>query len=174
MDSHNELEYTYRAKDRLIGTSSTKQQNAPLLANFTAPKKLTLRIGSEVMLITDLDRHELVSGTKGVVVDFQKLSVVYADPSEPWGAEDDCHGQTLPLVQFEMPGTNKKRYVLVTPVGYYAEGRDTRTTSMSRMQLPLIQAIPRHASQLEKIMPLKVTLTQGPRAMANGRHTWWL
>lgn len=86
------------------------------------------------MLISDLDKQELVSGTKGVVVDFQNLSAVYADLSQPWGAQEQSRsGNMLPLVQFDIPGKHKKRFALMTPVGYYEDSRDLRSP-MSRTQ----------------------------------------
>ena len=85
------------------------------------------------MLITALDQ-ELVSGTKGVVVDFQVLSTQSTDRSQSFGADEDSgyDGRTLPLVQFDIPGRHRKRYALMTPVVYYADV--ARAIRVSRLQ----------------------------------------
>jgi ATP-dependent DNA helicase PIF1 len=117
MSSLDAQEKDFFASD--TGTISDPAQREKMLSNFMAPKKLTLRIGAQVMLIKNMD-ESLVNGSMGKVLRF-------ANPRGPDPDDADNNGRPkpermkaatndmlVPVVEFLLP--NKiRREVFIAP-----------------------------------------------------------
>ena len=118
-----------------------------MLANFMAPKTLTLRLDAQVMLIKNTD-DMLVNGTMGKIVQFIDAATHEKDGQEILGGgKDGKKNITLkdtkkyPVVEFILPN-GYKRKVLVLPEVWKVE-LPNGEVQVSRTQVRL--AIPQNS-----------------------------
>lgn len=172
--------------DALDGGVSDLNIRNKMLANFMAPEKLTLKKGSQVMLIKNID-NSLVNGSLGKVQAFMDEATfhVYKDEEETFmqaqepaagGDEDekaaarakiaqmrlknagDGAPRYWPMVRFAMPdGTY--RSLLCQPEEWKTENQQGEITA-KRSQVPLILAwaLSIHKAQGQTLNRVKVDL----------------
>ncbi|KAI0063975.1 hypothetical protein BV25DRAFT_1823461 [Artomyces pyxidatus] len=120
---------TFLAKD---GGTAGDDQRKKLLDNLMAPEKLEVTVGSQVMLIKNID-ETLVNGSMGVVQRFSDPTKYAAEsedpeftvvekPSSSVGKKNTSKSppQLMPVVDFSVPGGGK-RTVLVMPESWKIE-----------------------------------------------------
>jgi ATP-dependent DNA helicase PIF1 len=123
--------HTYISTDG--GTILDPQQREKMLGNFMAPRSMTLKVDSQVMLIKNLD-ETLANGSMGKVVDFSEPGTWVTGGFEV-GSNLGAGGSTkknskeptvkpggplYPVVEFLQPG-GLKRKVLMTPESWKVE-----------------------------------------------------
>jgi ATP-dependent DNA helicase PIF1 len=165
------------------GVSDVNVRNK-ILANFMAPERLTLKKGSQVMLIKNMD-PQLVNGSLGKVQAFMDEGTfhAYKDDEETFmraqdeGSDDEEKAQAKkkiaearfknsdgkggpywPMVRFALPdGTY--RAILCLPEEWKTENQQGEVTA-KRMQVPLILAwaLSIHKAQGQTLNRVKVDL----------------
>lgn len=112
---------TYYAKD---GGLAGGEQRQKLLDNFMAQQVLHLTVGSQVMLIKNID-ETLVNGSMGIVVAFKELSVYDRNFGEESQEKTSKVGvvkalaldesiRKRPVVDFNVPGGGIRQVMLET------------------------------------------------------------
>jgi len=109
------------------GTILDVNQREKMLANFMAPKKLTLRIGAQVMLIKNMDEM-LVNGSMGKVLRFVDPAVygtdhddVDGDGNVPAGGKPKSQAKKpaptremlMPVVEFLVPNKGRRQAIII-------------------------------------------------------------
>lgn len=121
----NAEEKDFMASD--TGTITDPSQKEKMLSNFMAPKKLTLRVGAQVMLIKNMD-ESLVNGSMGKVLRFVNPSLYQTDYDDADGngrpkserKKPSTNDMLIPLVEFLLPNKTR-REVLVAPENWKVE-----------------------------------------------------
>lgn len=107
------------------GTITDAVQREKMLSNFMAPKKVTLRVGAQVMLIKNVD-ESLVNGSMGKVLRFVNPSLYQTDYDNVDGRpksekkKPSTNDMLVPVVEFLLPNKTR-REVLVTPENWKVE-----------------------------------------------------
>lgn len=109
------------------GTVTDPAQREKMLSNFMASKKLTLRVGAQVMLIKNMD-ESLVNGSMGKVLRFVNPSLYQTDYDnvtvdgrpKPERKKPSTNDMLVPVVEFLLPN-KMRREVLVTPENWKIE-----------------------------------------------------
>lgn len=125
MSNLNTEEKDFIASD--AGTITDLAQREKMLSNFMAPKKLTLRVGAQVMLIKNMD-ESLVNGSMGQVLRFVNPSLYqtdYDDVDKNGRPKSErkkplTNDMLVPVVEFLLPN-KMRREVLVTPENWKVE-----------------------------------------------------
>ncbi|WAQ87457.1 hypothetical protein PtA15_8A361 [Puccinia triticina] len=156
--------YEFSATDQTMGNASYAHTFLSRLDDLQARKKLTLKIGAQVMLLCNLDiKSRLVNGSRGVVIDWvespsYQLSSVLSQQRDP----DDmkklywCSKQPhrcLPKVLF-----SDGRVMLIEPFVWSIEIDASLTLSRTQLPLSLAWAITIHKSQGQTLDRLCVDL----------------
>eukprot|EP00586_Coscinodiscus_wailesii_P019392 CAMPEP_0172500930 /NCGR_PEP_ID=MMETSP1066-20121228/144210_1 /TAXON_ID=671091 /ORGANISM="Coscinodiscus wailesii, Strain CCMP2513" /LENGTH=651 /DNA_ID=CAMNT_0013275431 /DNA_START=541 /DNA_END=2496 /DNA_ORIENTATION=+ len=146
--------HDFKAKDR--GVNATHRSH---LKNCSAPEKLSLKVGSQVILLKNLDQDKgLVNGSRGVVVDFQKST-------KPADLPREFKQLELPVVKFytlDAVGSNgddKDEVVkIIEPAEWVNKVGDEIMSSRYQIPLRLAWALSVHKSQGMTIPNLIVSL----------------
>lgn len=118
--------HTYVATDG--GTITDAQQRDKMLGNFMAPRTLSLKLNSQVMLIKNMD-ETLVNGSMGKVIGFSEptpgAAAAYEISSSIGAAAlgkkavkevSKQPGEEYPVVEFLQPGGYKRKVLMTAEV----------------------------------------------------------
>lgn len=109
------------------GTVTDPAQREKMLSNFMAAKKLTLRVGAQVMLIKNMD-ESLVNGSMGKVLRFVNPSLYQTDYDNVDGngrpkaerKKTSTNDMLVPVVEFLLPNKLRQEAV-ITPENWKVE-----------------------------------------------------
>lgn len=156
--------YEFTATDQTIGEAPYAHTFMPRLNDLPVRKKLTLKVGAQVMLLCNLDiKAKLVNGSRGVVIDwverpsYELNSALLSkrDPDEMkklyWCSKQA--NRCLPKVLF-----SDGCVVLIEPVVWNVEIDASLTLCRTQLPLSLAWAITIHKSQGQTLDRLCVDL----------------
>lgn len=156
--------HEFTATDQIIGEAPYAHTFMPRLNDLPARKKLTLKVGAQVMLLCNLDiKAKLVNGSRGVVIDWVERPS-YEVTSALLGKRDPdqmkklywCSKQAnrcLPKVLF-----SDGCVMLIEPVVWNVEIDASLTLCRTQLPLSLAWAITIHKSQGQTLDRLCVDL----------------
>jgi ATP-dependent DNA helicase PIF1 len=117
------------------GSILDQQQREKMLGNFMAPRSLSLKLDSQVMLIKNID-ETLVNGSMGRVIGFEDPTTYATGAGSSLELSSNLStggvakktskevakipGNLYPLVEFLQPGGSRRK-VLVTPESWKVE-----------------------------------------------------
>ncbi|GLB43418.1 putative DNA-dependent ATPase and 5'-3' DNA helicase required for the maintenance of both mitochondrial and nuclear genome stability [Lyophyllum shimeji] len=141
------------------GIIQDENQKQKMLANFMAPRDITLRINAQVMLIKNVD-DTLVNGSMGRVGDslIQLSTSGVGSAAKKKGAASAAQVKLYPVVEFVLPNGGRRMY-LVMPEVWKVE-LPNGEVQVTRTQIPLILAwaMSIHKSQGQTLDRVKVDL----------------
>jgi len=150
---------TFTSKDYAVSKGHDAQ-----LKNCSAPQKLSLKVGAQVILLKNLDpENGLVNGSRGIIVDFQR------HPKASKDLPKEFRTLKLPVVQFETIGKAKTEIgndshdedafiKIIEPYEYTNRIGQHIVSSRTQIPLRLAWALSVHKSQGMTIPHLSVSL----------------